>query len=93
MGCPAKRVTGGLAGSALMRDLDPRDRDHPRNGHRGFRSRDIEDAARLGPVLASMPRSWRGALGEEGIALLTVHGRTPLISSIRAKRIGAASAL
>ncbi|WP_204324018.1 tRNA-dihydrouridine synthase, partial [Stenotrophomonas maltophilia] len=22
MGCPAKRVTGGYAGSALMRDLD-----------------------------------------------------------------------
>jgi tRNA-dihydrouridine synthase len=38
MGCPARQVTGGYSGSALMRDLD---RGRPRSG-------DAEDASRLG---------------------------------------------
>ena len=48
MGCPAKRVTGGYAGSALMRDPDhalPPDRG---DGGGGRRSRSRQDAARLG---------------------------------------------
>jgi nifR3 family TIM-barrel protein len=75
MGCPCKRVTGGLAGSALMRDL-------------GQASRLV--AAAVGavdvPVSVKMRLGWdhlslnapelaRRAEGE-GAALVTVHGRT-----------------
>lgn len=75
MGCPAKRVTTGLAGSALLRDLD-------------LATRIIEqvvsavsvpvtlktrlgwdDAARVAPELA------RRAEGL-GVRLITIHGRT-----------------
>lgn len=75
MGCPAKRVTGGWAGSALMRDL-------------GLAQRLIEAtvaAVRI-PVTLKMRLGWdetsRNAadlarLAEQaGIRLLTVHGRT-----------------
>ena len=52
MGCPAKRVTGGYAGSALMRELDlaaPHHRSDRRGGARaGYR----QDAARLGRIPA-----------------------------------------
>ena len=75
MGCPCKRVTGGLAGSALMRDLD-------------HASRLI--AAAVGavatPVTVKMRLGWddgsRNApelarrAQAEGAALVTVHGRT-----------------
>jgi nifR3 family TIM-barrel protein len=75
MGCPAKRVTGGLAGSALMRDLD-------------LATQIIRAtvAAVAVPVALKMRLGWdRASLNApdlarraeaEGIALLTVHGRT-----------------
>lgn len=75
MGCPAKRVTGGYAGSALMRDLD-------------LAQRLIEAtvAAVEIPVTLKMRLGWdvnslnapelaRRAEGM-GIKLVTVHGRT-----------------
>jgi nifR3 family TIM-barrel protein len=75
MGCPAKRVAGALAGSALMRDLD-----------RASRIIESVVAAVSTPVTvkmrlgwdqancnaAELPRVQRGA----GAAMLTVHGRT-----------------
>jgi nifR3 family TIM-barrel protein len=75
MGCPAKRVTGGYAGSALMRDLDNA-------------SRIIEAtvAAVTCPVTVKMRLGWdHGSLNAPelarraasiGVAALTVHGRT-----------------
>ncbi len=75
MGCPCKRVTGGLAGSALMRDLD-------------HASRLIAAAvsAVATPVTVKMRLGWdddsRNApelarrAQAEGAALVTVHGRT-----------------
>lgn len=75
MGCPAKRVTGGWAGSALMRDL-------------GLARQLIEAtvAAVRVPVTLKMRLGWdegsRNAadlawLAEQaGITLVTVHGRT-----------------
>ena len=75
MGCPAKRVTGGLAGSALMRDLDL-----------AIEIIRATVAAVSVPVTLKMRLGWdRACLNapelarraeEEGIALLTVHGRT-----------------
>jgi nifR3 family TIM-barrel protein len=75
MGCPAKRVAGGLAGSALMRDLD-------------HASRIV--AAVIGavgvPVTLKMRLGWdENSLNAAelarraeaaGVALVTVHGRT-----------------
>ena len=52
MGCPARHVTGGQSGSALMRDLDHA-RDADRGDDRGGEGAgDAEDAARLGRSLA-----------------------------------------
>jgi tRNA-dihydrouridine synthase B len=75
MGCPAKRVTGGLAGSALMRDL----------ALAGEIVRATLAAVRV-PVTLKMRLGWdRVSLNapelarraeQEGVALLTVHGRT-----------------
>ncbi|WP_353255791.1 tRNA-dihydrouridine synthase [Hyphomonas sp.] len=76
MGCPAKEVTGGQSGSALMRDL----------GLAG----EIIDAAIDGaggrPVTLKMRLGWDdanrnapelGAIAErKGVRMLTVHGRT-----------------
>jgi nifR3 family TIM-barrel protein len=75
MGCPAKRVTGGWAGSALMRDL-------------GLAQKLIEAtvaAVRI-PVTLKMRLGWDetscnaadlARLAERaGVRLLTVHGRT-----------------
>lgn len=75
MGCPAKKVTGGLAGSALMQDLD--------------RALAVIDAVigavgvpvtlkcRLGWDEASLNATDLARRAEAaGIALLTVHGRT-----------------
>ena len=75
MGCPAKDVTGGLSGSALMRDL-------------GLATQLIAAAigATTRPVTLKMRLGWDDAsknapelamLAEQlGIAAITVHGRT-----------------
>lgn len=75
MGCPARRVAGGLAGCALMRDLDQA-------------SRIIESvvAAVGAPVTVKMRLGWdedeRNAARlarraeQAGAAMITVHGRT-----------------
>jgi tRNA-dihydrouridine synthase B len=75
MGCPAKRVTGGLAGSALMRDLDLAVR----------LIRAAVGAVKI-PVSVKMRLGWdAGSLNApelarraeaEGVAMLSVHGRT-----------------
>jgi tRNA-dihydrouridine synthase B len=75
MGCPAKRVTNGWSGSALMRDLD-------------HASRLIESTvkATTRPVTLKMRLGWDDAslnaaalacrAQDLGIRMLTVHGRT-----------------
>ena len=75
MGCPARRVAGGLAGCALMRDLD-------------HASRIIESvtAAVAAPVSVKMRLGWDDdernapALAQRaeaaGAVMITVHGRT-----------------
>jgi tRNA-dihydrouridine synthase B len=75
MGCPAKRVTGGYAGSALMRDLD-----------HALRLIEAAVAATSRPVTVKMRLGWDHAnlnapelarLAENaGVKLITVHGRT-----------------
>ncbi|HXW73105.1 MAG TPA: tRNA dihydrouridine synthase DusB [Methylocella sp.] len=75
MGCPAKKVTGGFAGSHLMRDLDLA----------VAIIRATVAAVRV-PVSLKVRLGWdqqrinAGELGRraelEGIAMLTVHGRT-----------------
>lgn len=75
MGCPAKKVVGGYAGSALMRDLD----------HATALVRAVVAAVRL-PVTLKMRLGWdHGSMNApelarraeaEGIAMVTVHGRT-----------------
>ena len=75
MGCPAKKVTGGLSGAALMRDLDL-----------AVRLIDAVIAAVDVPVTLKMRLGWdpeclnaadlaQRATGA-GVAMLTVHGRT-----------------
>ena len=75
MGCPAKRVTGGYAGSALMRDLD----------HAARLIAATVDAVSI-PVTVKMRLGWdeRGLNAHElahraqalGAHAITVHGRT-----------------
>jgi nifR3 family TIM-barrel protein len=75
MGCPAKRVTGGWAGSALMRDLD-----------HATRLIDATVAAVSIPVTVKMRLGWDDAnrnapelarrAVQAGAQLITVHGRT-----------------
>jgi tRNA-dihydrouridine synthase B len=75
MGCPARRVAGTLAGSALMRDLD-----------HALRLIEAVVSAVSAPVTVKMRLGWdetsRNAaeLGRRaeraGAAMLTVHGRT-----------------
>ena len=75
MGCPAKRVTGGFAGSALMRDLPAAVE----------LIRKTIAAVRI-PVTVKMRLGWdEGSLNAaelsrraeaEGVAAITVHGRT-----------------
>lgn len=75
MGCPAKRVTGGLSGSALMRDLD-----HAQRLIEAVRS------AVSVPVTLKMRLGWdetrlnAAELARRaencGLSLITVHGRT-----------------
>jgi tRNA-dihydrouridine synthase B len=75
MGCPAKRVTGGLSGSALMRDL----------GHAVALIRSTVSAVDV-PVTVKMRLGWDDSrlnapelarrAEAEGVSLVTVHGRT-----------------
>jgi len=75
MGCPAKRVAGGLAGSALMRDLD-----------HALRLAEAVITAVSVPVTLKMRLGWddssRNAADlarraeAAGIAMVSVHGRT-----------------
>jgi nifR3 family TIM-barrel protein len=76
MGCPAKRVTGGLSGAALMRDLDLAEQ---------LISATLDGAGRT-PVTLKMRLGWSpeslnsAALAERaerlGVSMVTVHGRT-----------------
>lgn len=75
MGCPAKKVTGGWAGSALMRDLD-----HALSlVHAAVKAVSIPVTVkmRLGWDAASLnaPELARRAV-DAGAAMITVHGRT-----------------
>lgn len=75
MGCPAKKVTGGLCGSALMRDLD----------HAVALIDSVISAVKV-PVTVKMRLGWdEDALNAPilarraeaaGVAMVTVHGRT-----------------
>ncbi len=75
MGCPCKRVTGGLAGAALMRDLD----------QAAALIATARAAIRV-PLSVKMRLGWSEASRNapelarraeaEGAALVTVHGRT-----------------
>ncbi|RAZ88686.1 tRNA dihydrouridine synthase DusB [Mesorhizobium hawassense] len=75
MGCPAKKVTGGCAGSALMRDLD----------HALSLIEAVVGAVSV-PVTVKMRLGWdEGALNapmlarraeQAGVRMVTVHGRT-----------------
>lgn len=75
MGCPARKVTGGLSGSALMRDID--------NARRIIAA--VVAAAGV-PVSVKMRLGWddgqrnapilAAAAEGEGAHLVTIHGRT-----------------
>jgi tRNA-dihydrouridine synthase len=75
MGCPAKRVTGGYAGSALMRDLD----------HAARLIESTVQAVSI-PVTVKMRLGWDDnslnapelarRAEELGVKLVTIHGRT-----------------
>ncbi len=75
MGCPAKHVTNGASGSALMRDLD----------HALALIEAVVNAARM-PVTLKMRLGWDDATRNAaelasraesaGVRLVTVHGRT-----------------
>ena len=75
MGCPAKQVTGGLSGSALMRDLD----------HAVKLIEATVEAARV-PVTLKMRLGWdhqsmnapelARRAETAGVQMITVHGRT-----------------
>ncbi len=75
MGCPAKRVTNGWSGSALMRDLD----------HAQCLIEAVRGAVQV-PVTLKMRLGWDDAnrnapelarrAHDAGLAMITVHGRT-----------------
>jgi nifR3 family TIM-barrel protein len=75
MGCPAREVTGGMSGSALMRDLD-----------HAQRLIDATVGSSKVPVTLKMRLGWddsqRNApdlarrAEQSGVAMVTVHGRT-----------------
>ncbi|MEI4487237.1 tRNA dihydrouridine synthase DusB [Frigidibacter sp. MR17.14] len=75
MGCPAKKVTGGLSGSALMRDLD----------HALGLIEAVVGAVEV-PVTLKMRLGWDGGClnapelarraEAAGVRMVTVHGRT-----------------
>lgn len=75
MGCPAKRVTSGWSGSALMRDLD-----HAQTlieAVRGAVSVPVTLKMRLGWDESSLNAPELARRAEDcGLALVTVHGRT-----------------
>lgn len=75
MGCPAKEVTGGLSGSALMRDLDLAER--LICAAVGATSRPVTLKMRLGWDDASQNAPELAERAERaGIRAITVHGRT-----------------
>jgi tRNA-dihydrouridine synthase B len=75
MGCPAKKVTGGYSGSALMRDVD-----------RALTLIEATVGATPLPVTLKMRLGWDGATvnapelarraEQAGVRMITVHGRT-----------------
>jgi tRNA-dihydrouridine synthase B len=75
MGCPARQVTGGLSGSALMRDID----------HAITLVEATVNAAQV-PVTLKMRLGWDDNMlnapelarraEQAGVSLITVHGRT-----------------
>jgi nifR3 family TIM-barrel protein len=75
MGCPARQVTGGLSGSALMRDID----------HAVTLIEATVQASNV-PVTVKMRLGWDDAslnapelarrAEDSGVAMVTVHGRT-----------------
>ena len=75
MGCPAKEVTGGLSGSALMRDLDLAERLIAATVEATRRPVTLkmrlgwDDASRVAPELAARAEA-------RGVQAVTVHGRT-----------------
>ena len=75
MGCPAKEVTGGLSGSALMRDLDLAERLIAATVNATSRPVTLkmrlgwDDASRNAPELAMRAEKL-------GVKAITVHGRT-----------------
>jgi nifR3 family TIM-barrel protein len=75
MGCPAKIVTGGLSGSALMRDLDCAERLIA--AAVGATSRPVTLKMRLGWDDATHNAAELARRAEEaGVRAITVHGRT-----------------
>ena len=75
MGCPAKKVTGGYAGSALMRDLDLAER--LIESVRGATSLPVSVKMRLGWDDASLNAPDLARRAEaHGVSWITVHGRT-----------------
>jgi len=75
MGCPAKEVTGGLSGSALMRDLDHAER--LIDAAVGATTRPVTLKMRLGWCEATRNAPELAARAEKaGIKAITVHGRT-----------------
>ena len=75
MGCPCKEVTGGLSGSALMRDLDHAER--LIDAALGATSRPVTLKMRLGWDDANRNAPELAARAERaGIKAITVHGRT-----------------
>ena len=76
MGCPAKRVIGGYAGSALMRDLDHACRLIEATVAGRERPRDGQDAARLGSTTRINAPELARRAEALGVKAVTVHGRT-----------------
>ncbi len=75
MGCPAKRVTGGWSGAALMRDLDQAQA--LIEAVRGAVSIPVTLKMRLGWDESRLNAAELARRAEaSGLALLTVHGRT-----------------
>ncbi|MET0257022.1 MAG: tRNA-dihydrouridine synthase, partial [Methylobacterium sp.] len=76
MGCPAKKVVGGLSGASLMRDLDHATRLIEATV-RGAGSVPVTLKMRLGwdPTSINAPELARRA-ESAGVRLVTVHGRT-----------------
>ena len=75
MGCPCKEVTGGLSGSALMRDLDHAE--HLIDAAVGATTRPVTLKMRLGWDHATKNAPELAARAERaGVKAITVHGRT-----------------